>query len=144
MCTKRTAGILSLVSIAVLLGASGCSTLHKSNSATLQGTWKGQELGASQDSPRCLVISGKDIDYRGADSRDWAKGTFALREDTQPKQLVLTITECGVPKYIGKTSYAIYQIEDGTLTLTGNEPGYPAGPTSFEAPGTRRFVLKKK
>ena len=141
---RRTAGILSLVSIAVLLGASGCSTLHKSDSATLQGTWGGREIGATPESPRQLVFSGKQFDYRGANSNDWAKGTFTLREDTQPKQLLVTLTECGPVQYIGKTSCMIYKIEDGTLTATANEPGNPAAPLSFDAPGARHMVFKRE
>jgi uncharacterized protein (TIGR03067 family) len=143
-CMKHITRILSLAAIAAMLGASGCSTLHKSDSATLQGAWEGQEIGVGQDSPHSLVFSGKNFDFRGEDPRDWGKGTFILREDTQPKQLLLAITECGVPKYNGMTTRAIYRIEDRTLTLAGNEPGDPAGPSSFDASGTRRFVLKKE
>jgi uncharacterized protein (TIGR03067 family) len=89
------------------------------------------------------MISGNALEFRGADTNDWSKGTFALREDTNPKQLIGTITECADPKYAGKTVYAIYRVEVGTLTLTGNEPGNPEVPPSFDAPGSRKFVLKK-
>ncbi len=141
---KKTAGILSLVSIAVLLGASGCSTLHKSDAAALQGTWKGREIGANPETPRQLVISGKQLDYRGANPDDWGKGTFTLREDTQPKQLLFLLTDCGPSQYIGKTCCMIYKIEDGTLTAAASEPGDPAAPSSFDAPGARRMVFKKE
>jgi hypothetical protein len=63
--------------------------------------------------------------------------------DTAPKQLVAVVTECPFPAYVGKTSYVIYQVEDGTLTITGNEPGYPAAPAGFDAPHARKMVFKQ-
>ena len=132
----------------VLCGAaiisSGCSTLHKSDSGALQGTWNGREIGATPGSPRQLVISGKHVDYRGADADDWGIGTFTLREDTQPKQLLVTLSECGLVQYVGKTSCMIYKIEDGTLTATASEPGDPAAPTSFDTPGARHMAFKRE
>ena len=59
---RRTTGVFSLVSIAVLLGALGCSTLHKSDSVTLQGTWQGREIGGKTEGPCYLAVSG---DQRG-------------------------------------------------------------------------------
>ena len=141
---KRIAGILSLVTIAVVLGASGASTLHKSDSDALQGTWKGKEVGANAEGECSLVISGKSLEFRGANTNERYKGTFTLREDAKPKRLVATITECPAPQYIGKTSYGLYRIENGTLTLAGNEPGSAEAPSGFDAPGLRHFVLKKK
>jgi hypothetical protein len=58
--------------------------------------------------------------------------------------LVAVITDCPVPQYIGATSYAIYQIQDGTLTITGNEPGMLAAPAGFDAAGARKLVLKRE
>jgi hypothetical protein len=46
-------------------------------------------------------------------------------------------------QYIGKTACAIYRVEGGTLTLTGNEPGNPEMPSGFDAPGARHFVLNQ-
>ena len=141
---RRTTGILSLVSIAVLLGASGCSPLGKSDSATLQGTWKGQELGASAEGECSVVIAGKNLEFRGVNTNEWYKGTFSLREDVNPKQLAAAITECPSPSYNGKTIYALYRVENGTLTITANAPGSPTAPLSFDARDTRRFVRRKK
>jgi uncharacterized protein (TIGR03067 family) len=138
---KNTLIIIALCG-ATLLG-SGCSTPHKSDSATLQGTWTGQEIGRRTDGTCSLMIAGNKLEFRGADPREWYKGTFTLREDTNPKQLVGAIAECPAPEYVGKTVYAIYRIEAGTLTLTGNEPGNPEVPSSFEAAGYRTFTLKK-
>ena len=122
---------IALVSIALLLGASGCSTLHKSDSATLQGTWKGQEVGITTEGECSIIVSGNNLEFRGVNPNEWYKGTFSLREDVNPKQVVFSITECPAPKYNGKTSYALYQIEDGSLTIAGNEPGSPDPPRKF-------------
>ena len=40
------------------------------------------------------------------------------------------------------TGYAIYELRDGTLTITGNEPGNPAVPAGFDASGARKLVFK--
>ena len=83
--------------------------------------------------PKPLVIGAANERY---------KATFTLREDMSPKQFVAVITECPAPQYVGKTANAIYRVEDGTLTITGNEPGNPAMPAVFDAPGARRIVFK--
>jgi uncharacterized protein (TIGR03067 family) len=139
---KKTVRMLSWAAV-VLLGASGCSSLNKSGATALQGSWNGRELGASPDTPRHVVFTGTQFDYRGGDADDWGKGTFVLREDTNPKQLLITLSDCGPKQYVGKTCCMIYQLEDGTLTAAASEPGNPA-PTSFDAPGARRMVFRKE
>jgi uncharacterized protein (TIGR03067 family) len=141
---RRTTGVLSLVSIEVLLGASGCSTLHKSDLATLQGTWQGREIGGKTEGACSLVVSGNNGEYRGADTNEWNKGTFSLREDTNPRQIVFLSTACSYAPCIGQTVHAIYRIEAGTLKLTANEPGNPDVPSGFDAPGARQFEFRKK
>src|SRR5689334_9899137 len=140
---KKAAGIISLA-IAVMMGGSGCSTLHDSAAATLQGTWSGREIGNPPEAPRLLIISGNSVKYRGASPTDWGKGTFTLREDLQPKQLLVALVECGMPQYTGKTCCMIYKIEAGTLTAAANEPGNPVAPLSFDAPHARHMVFKKE
>jgi uncharacterized protein (TIGR03067 family) len=88
------------------------------------------------------MVSGQSLEFHGADANDWLKATFALREDTKPKEWVGTITDCAQAEYIGKKSYAIYTLENGTLTIAGNEPGNTDIPTTFDAAGTRVFVFK--
>jgi len=141
---KRIAGILGLVSIAMLLGASGCSTLHDSGAATLRGKWVGREMGNAPETPRELVFSGNQVEYRGASPDDWGKGSFTLLEGTQPKQLLVALTECGMSQYTGKTCYMIYEIKDSTLTVAANEPGSPTAPLGFDAPHARHMVFKKE
>jgi uncharacterized protein (TIGR03067 family) len=141
---KSTTRILSLVSIAVLLGAAGCSTLRKSDSATLQGTWMGHEIGNNTEGRYTLVIAGNHLDFRSVNADEWYKGTFSLREDVNPRQMAISFTECCAPKYNGQTGHALYKIENGTLTITANEPGSPVAPSSFDDPDTRRVALTKK
>ena len=61
-----------------------------------------------------------------------------------PKQLVIKITGCPFPQDVGQTSHAIFQKQDGALTITGNEPGNPAAPSGFDAAGARKIVFKKE
>ena len=78
------------------------------------------------------------------DPNEWYKGTFTLRENMTPRQLLGTVTECAAPQYVGKTSYAIYRLENGALTLTAKEPGNPEPPSGFESNDARRFIFKEK
>ena len=115
-----------------------------SDAAALQGTWTGKELSADSDDPCRLVVSGQNFEFHGPDANEWYKGTFTLREGSDPKVMVAAITECPVENYIGKTDFAIYRLENGTLTLTAREPGNPDVPAGFDPPETRRFVFKLK
>jgi uncharacterized protein (TIGR03067 family) len=135
---------LMIVACCMSIFAFGCSKPHKSDSITLQGTWSGQEMGVKGTESPSLVIRGSNLEFHGANSNEWYKATFSLREDTNPKQLVAVITECPFRQYVGKTENAIYQIQNGTLTLTGNEPGNPAMPMGFDAPSARKIVFKQK
>ena len=110
----------------------------------LQGTWIGKEIGADSDSTASLVIAGHDLEYRGSNPNDWYKGTFTLREGTNPRQCVFAVKDCASPDYVGKTSNAIYRLENGTLMIAGNEPGNPDVPSGFETPGARRFEFRAK
>ena len=142
---KKAIGILSVVCIAaLLLVASGWSAEDKSDAVTLQGTWKGDEVGGNTKGTNYMIISGKKFEFRGADTNEWYKGTFTLKEDTKPRQLLGTIAECPFPEGVGKTSFAIYKLEAGTLTIAANEPGNTNAPASFNTAGARQFVLKKE
>jgi uncharacterized protein (TIGR03067 family) len=134
--------MIVLCSVGIL--ASGCSKSHTPDSSTLHGTWSGQEVGAETQGSPSLTFEGTTLEFHGANPQEWYKATFTLREDTTPKQLEAVVTECPVPKYVGKTAHAIYKIENGKFTLTGNEPGNPAVPTSFDAKGARQIVFTLK
>ena len=148
--------VLLPLSLAIILAA-GCSTpstpqsapapqessaAPKANPTAFEGTWKGREVTTDHEGAASLTFSGQTLTFHGADPSDWVKGTFTLREDTTPKQLIGTVTESDSPDIIGKKVCAIYKMEDGTLTITGNEPDDPNFPAAFDASGSRQFVLK--
>ncbi len=130
-------GIVSMIFL-------GCAKAPKPDSALLIGSWSGEEAGRPAGGTATLVVDGTSLEFHGANPNEWYKATFSLREDTTPKQLVATITECPLQAYVGKRSSAIYQVTDDSLTLSANEPGNPAVPTSFDAPGARKIVFKRK
>ena len=140
---KITRVILGVVSLGALFWTSGCATLHQSEAALLQGTWKGQEIGSNAGGTRYFIFSGNTVEFQGANNDDWCRGTFTVREDTNPRQIVGTITQCHQREYIGKAACGIYQLNGDTLTIAGYEPGTSDVPSSFDAPGARHFVLQR-
>ena len=134
--------MITLCSVGVLI--CGCSKSDKPDSVALQGTWSGQEVGAKTQGSPSLVLDGTKLEYHGANPQEWYKATYTLREDTTPKQLDVVVTDCPFAQYVGKTAHAIYKIEGGKLTLTGNEPGNPAVPASFDTQGARQIVFTLK
>lgn len=141
---KQSANLFKLSMTILLLALWGCSTLHKSDLRALQGTWTGHEPGVTPEAPRQIVFKGDRLEYRGAVSNDWGNGTFTLREELQPKQLVVVVTDCGIPQYLGKTSCLIYKIEKGTLTIAVTEPGNTVAPANFETENARHMEFTKK
>jgi uncharacterized protein (TIGR03067 family) len=116
---------------------------QKTDATALQGTWTGHEAGGDNNGTASLVIKDSTMDFHGANTNEWYKGTFTVY-DTTPRQVVLSITDCPFPQYKGQASYAIYEFESGKLTMAGNEPGNPTVPASFDAAGARKFVFKRK
>ena len=103
----------------------------------LQGYWEGEGSGG-----KCsITITGNSLHYQV--STNWFATTFILPENTNPQQLHATIKDCWPPskEAIGKVVYAIFKIEDGTLTFAetdmSDEP-----PESF-ASASSRYVVKK-
>jgi uncharacterized protein (TIGR03067 family) len=133
--------ILMTIFCSVGILAAAASTSPQPDVQALQGKWTGQEVGSPIPGASSLVIDGTKLKFVGADPSEWYKATFTLRDDTTPKQFVAVITDCPAPQYVGKTANAIYKIEDGKFTLTGNEPGNPAVPGSFDAPHARELVF---
>jgi uncharacterized protein (TIGR03067 family) len=103
----------------------------------LQGYWEGAGAGG-----KCsITITGNSLHYRAG--TNWHETTFRLPASTDPQQLHATIKDCWPPSKdaIGKVVFAIFKIEDGTLTLAAydmsDEP-----PKTF-ASATSRYVVKK-
>jgi hypothetical protein len=53
------------------------------------------------------------------------------------------VGDCHLPQFVGKTSLAIYKLEDGTLTLTSNPPGKGEAPSAFDARGAAHMEFKR-
>ena len=94
---KTTSKMLSLclVLAAALAGTTGCSKTPKPDAKVVQGTWKGQEPNATASSS--LVMTGTNLEFHGANPQEWYKGSYTLRDDTNPKQMIVVITECADP-----------------------------------------------
>jgi len=117
----------------------GCAT-HPPIAAELkplQGYWEGEGAGG-----KCsITITGSWLHYRVGEN--WYKTTFTLPAGTDPQQLHATIQDCWPPSTnaIGKVVFAIFKVEDGTLTLAAydmsDEP-----PKTF-AGATSRYVVRK-
>ena len=130
---------LSLLMPCVLLGLqSGCAT-HPPIAAELkplQGYWEGEGAGG-----KCsITITGNSLHYHAG--TNWWKTTFTLPAGTDPQQLHATIKDSSPPTNgIGQVVFAIFKIEDGTLTLAevdmSDEP-----PKTFDS-ATSRYVVKK-
>jgi uncharacterized protein (TIGR03067 family) len=139
---KQNVVLVSLVIGAALLALAAAAP-DKSDTAALQGTWQGHEVGRNDTGQCRLVVSGNSLHFRGADTNEWCKMTFTLKPETTPKQFTGTMTDCCVPNYVGKECHGIYRIENGKLTIAGAEPGTPNVPASFDAPDARQFVFEK-
>ena len=101
----------------------------------LQGYWEGD--GAA--GPCSITITGNSLHFF-ARKDFWFQTTFALPAGKDPQELHATIKNSAPPTNgIGDVVFAIYKIEDGTLTLAveGNEP-----PKSFAAASAHYNVKK--
>jgi uncharacterized protein (TIGR03067 family) len=113
--------------------------------SAMQGTWKGRSVRDNPQHDVTFVVSGKSFSFRDeTETNNWYKGTFTLKEDTSPRQFIAKVTDCPFPQYVGKASIAIYKIENGTLTITANEPGKEQIPADFDAEDSACIEVKKK
>lgn len=123
----------------MLLGVQASSTTPRQSDSELerlQGEWKGE----GPPGEIAITISGDTLLFHVRPDF-WYETTFTLMADTAPSQLHATITDSAPPvKDVGVVVYAIFKIEDGTLTLAVDEPD--AAPLSFSA-ASSRYVLKK-
>jgi len=130
--------MVSLLMPCLLLCLQAAGTSHPATASELQrlqGYWEGD--GAAG---KCSITITNNSLYFYARTDFWFKTTFALPAGTDPKQLHATIKNSAPPTNgLGEVVYAIYKIEDGTLTLAveGNEP-----PKTFDG-ASSLYVLKK-
>jgi uncharacterized protein (TIGR03067 family) len=120
-------------------------TTAEKATAAMQGTWKGKSVRDDPAHQVTFVISGNHFEFRDeTETNNWYKGTFTLKHDATPKQFIGKVTECAFPQYVGKSSMAIYKIENGTLTITANEPGKEEVPAAFDSAESACIEVSKK
>ena len=119
----------------------GCATRPPTASELqrLQGYWEGD--GAAG---KCsITITGNSLHFY-VRTDFWFETTFALPTGTDPQQLHATIKDSSPPTNgIGQVVFAIFKIEDGTLTLAvddmSDEPLEARGAAPLEISGTALF-----
>ena len=133
-----------------VIAAAGCAGYHESppvklsDSARMQGAWTGHEAGAGSDAAAShFIIAGNNFEFRGSDANEWYKGTFALKEDAKPKQILIMVNECSAPQYVVQASHGIYKFDGAKLIITAREPGNEDWPSTFEAEGSRMIEFTK-
>ena len=106
-------------------------------------------VGNESDGKITMTINGNSLHFH-RDTNFWFETTFTLPAGTYPQQLHATIRDCPQPcDDIGKVVFAIFKIEDGTLTLVGIQASAVEPPKTFgEFPGFEdnrvfRYKLKK-
>ena len=139
---KTTNGQFLLGALALSLAAlfTACQSTPAQTAAELkplQGYWEGEGAGG-----KCsITIKGNSLHYRNR--AGWYKATFVLPVGTDPQQLHATIKDCSPASSnaIGTVVFAIFKIEDRTLTLAEVD-GSDEPPKSF-SDASSRYVLKK-
>lgn len=116
----------------------------------LQGSWEGVMAGHEEAGKISITITGNSLRFQRLKTDEWFETTFTLPAGTYPQQLHATIKDCSEPcDDIGKVVFAIFKIEDGTLTLVGIQASSAEPPKTFgEIPGLDdnrifRYKLKK-
>ena len=129
-------GAFALAIAALLTAGQSTPTRTAVELNRLQGYWEGEGAGG-----KCsITITGNSLHYRvGA----WYKTTFTLPAGTDPQQLHATIKDCSPPtnSAVGKVVFAIFKIEDGTLTLAEDDMS-DAPPKTFPSASSRYNVKK--
>ncbi len=131
-------GALALSLVALLTGCQSTPTRTAAELKGLQGYWGGD--GAAG---KCsITITGNSLHFY-ARTDFWYETTFTLPAGTDPQQLHATIKDCSPPttNAIGKVVFAIFKIEDGTLTLA--EDDMSDKPPKIFSSASSLYVLKK-
>lgn len=111
----------------------------------LQGAWEGFMVGAEADGKITITITGSSLHFR-RDTNFWFETTFTLPSGTEPKQLRATIKNCADKSSIGEVVPALYNVEEGTLTLVpigGGNDGTPKSIEDAKDKGLTRYELQK-
>ncbi len=143
-CASHKTVADSIPSVPDLAPQPGAQSAPAGKPTALEGTWKGRDTTPGHDVEAVLILSGSNLEFRIPDNNGWVKGTFALRENVEPKQLAGMIKESSSEDLVGKKACAIYKLEDGKLTITGSQPGSEEFPSAFDAEGLSKYVLTKE
>src|SRR5436309_15208170 len=130
-------GAFALSFAALLTAGQSTPTPIAAELRPLQGYWEGEGAGG-----KCsITITGNSLHYRN--SAGWYKTTFTLPAGTDPQQLHATIKDCSPPSTnaIGTVVFAIFKIEDGTLTLAEDDMS-DKPPKDFPSASSRYNVQK--
>jgi hypothetical protein len=117
----------------------GCATYtpKESEQHRLQGYWEGEGSAGKI----AITITGNSLHFH-ARPDFWYDTTFSIPAGTDPRQLHATIKDSSPPtNSIDQVVFAIFKMEDGTLTLAVDD-GSDAPPTSFAA-ASSHYVVKK-
>jgi uncharacterized protein (TIGR03067 family) len=110
----------------LLLAGVGCGHSSKQtirDQQSVQGQWNGYK--AKRPDYKCTVkLTGNQFEYRGAETNDWSRGTFILRENVEPKEMDLTILEPA--QQSDNRLFAIYQLEGDKMTVAMSSIHRPA------------------
>ena len=130
-------GALALSLAALFTACQSTPTPIAAELKPLQGHWEGEGAGGK----RSITITGNSLHY--GNSAGWFKTTFTLPVGTDPQQLHATIKDCSPPSTyaIGTVVFAIFKIEDGTLTFA--EDDMSDKPPKTFASATSRYVVKR-
>jgi hypothetical protein len=160
---------LAITALSILMPCSLiCAQLASTNiqptlaqTQLLQGSWEGVLVGEEAAGKCTITITGNSLHFQGLSTNEWYETTFTLPAGTNPQQLHATIKVCPRPEHIGKAVFAIFKIEDGTLTIAGLEGSALDPPKTidddqslfkfedwnrskaFEGNHTFRYILKK-
>ena len=85
-------------------------------------------VGAESDGKITITITGDSLHFQ-RDANFWFETTFTLPAGTDPPQLRATIQ--APEDSIGETVFAIFKIEDATLTLAGFQASAAEPPKTF-------------
>jgi uncharacterized protein (TIGR03067 family) len=126
------------------LGPSTAAELQR-----LQGSWEGVLEGHEREGKVSITITRNALQFQGLKPEQRYAATFTLPAGTDPQQLHATIKEGPGPSDVGKVVFAIFKIENGTLTLAGIpadavESPRPSGQDpGFENNSMFRYDLRK-
>ena len=149
-CMRRFVYI-TIASLAAAL-LSGCSDQQpqsakdtRSDQEKLQGTW--QMVSAERrGSPmpdfeqQKIIIDGDMMTFKQGD-RVMFNGLFRLDASTQPKTMLMRLTEDAQGHSQGEISPGIYELDGDTFKWCNAAPGEPNGPTEFSTNRDKNFML---